>query len=118
MASVSQTPTTPLCVHDGAGVSDSQEYAIDLGTNACAGPLTPDSISVVMFRRLRAWLADTNTTSSIQALANDEEGAVFVEYLTLTLLVAVLCATATLTLGDPLMRLFRFQQAVILTPLP
>jgi Flp pilus assembly pilin Flp len=53
-----------------------------------------------------------------QALVEETDGAVFVEYLTLTLLVAVLCAAATATLGVPLLRLFRFQQAVVAVPIP
>jgi hypothetical protein len=73
-----------------------------------------------MFRHLADWLRDTSSGPSREAreLITDTEGAIFVEYMTLTLMVTVLCAAATLTLGDPLMRLFRFQQAVILTPIP
>ena len=73
-----------------------------------------------MFGRLAAWLRDTSSGPSreVRGFVHDTDGAVFVEYLTLTVMIAVGCAAATITLGDPLLRLFRFQQAVILTPIP
>ena len=65
------------------------------------------------------WLRDTSTSSSdARSLLLEEEGAVFVEYLTLTLLVAVICATATLTMGEQLLRRYKMQQAVIVMPIP
>jgi len=73
-----------------------------------------------MLRRFSMLLRDTSTGSSSNArsLLVEEEGAVFVEYLTLTLLVAIVCAAATLTMGDQLLRRYRMQQAVIVMPIP
>lgn len=71
----------------------------------------------VEFRRLQKQ-ANPTQKKLAHALVSDTDGAVFVEYLTLTLLVAVLCAAATATLGVPLLRLFRFQQAVVAVPIP
>ncbi len=71
----------------------------------------------VEFRRLQKQV-DPAAKKLGHALVSDTDGAVFVEYLTLTLLVAVLCAAATATLGVPLLRLFRFQQAVVAVPIP
>ena len=71
----------------------------------------------VEFRRLQKQVDPTQKKLG-HALVSDTDGAVFVEYLTLTLLVAVLCAAATATLGVPLLRLFRFQQAVVAVPIP
>lgn len=73
-----------------------------------------------MLRRLTTWLRDTSTGSATNtnSFLAEEEGAVFVEYLTLTLLVAIVCATATLTMGDQLLRRYKVQQAMIVMPIP
>ncbi|MBL8680382.1 MAG: hypothetical protein JNK05_14490 [Myxococcales bacterium] len=73
-----------------------------------------------MFRRLVDWLRDTSSGPSRAAgeLLRDEEGAIFVEYLTLTLMVTVLCAMATLALGEQLLRLYKFQQMIVTVPIP
>lgn len=71
----------------------------------------------VEFRRLQK-SSPVAKNQRLQALVHETEGAVFVEYLTLTMLVAILCAAATMTLGVPLLRLFRFQQAVVAVPIP
>jgi len=74
-------------------------------------------MSVVEFRRPNK-AHDLVEQTPASALVDETDGAIFVEYLTLTVLVAILCATATLTLGAPLLRLFRFQQAVVAIPIP
>jgi Flp pilus assembly pilin Flp len=73
-----------------------------------------------MLYRFSKCLRDTSigSSSNVRSLLAAEEGAVFVEYLTITLLVAIVCAAATLTLGDPLLRRYRMQQAVIVMPIP
>lgn len=74
-----------------------------------------------MLRRIAAWLLDDRSSgysSEVRTLVRDEEGAIFVEYLTLTLMVTVVSAMATLSLGHMLLRLFYFQKAVIAIPMP
>ena len=55
---------------------------------------------------------------SPRALAQGTAGAIFVEYTTLLLMVTIGCAAAITTLGVPLLRLFRFQQLVMIVPFP
>ncbi|MDQ3031035.1 MAG: hypothetical protein M3Y87_01355 [Myxococcota bacterium] len=45
-------------------------------------------------------------------------GVVFVEYVALLLLVTIIGAGAVLSLGVPLVNLFRFQQLVLSLPIP
>ncbi len=51
-------------------------------------------------------------------LAQDERGAIFAEYVTVLALVTLVGAAAVAALGIPLLRLFRYVQAVILLPIP
>jgi Flp pilus assembly pilin Flp len=55
---------------------------------------------------------------TLSELAGDTEGAVFVEYVTLLTLVAIGAAAATVALGVPLLRLYRYIQMVIALPFP
>ncbi len=51
-------------------------------------------------------------------LTRNDRGAVFVEYITVLCLVTLVGAAAVAALGLPLLRLFRYVQAVILLPIP
>lgn len=51
-------------------------------------------------------------------LLADQRGAVFAEYVTILVLVALGCAGATVALGVPLYNLYLFQQAILLLPIP
>ncbi len=90
------------------------------GKVTCSAAIAPRSIEAVMFRRLVNWLRDTSSgpSNTVGELLHNEEGAIFVEYLTLTLMVSVTCAMATLTLGEQLLRLYRFQQIIVTVPIP
>lgn len=60
----------------------------------------------------------TRRPPSQSLLRRDERGAVFVEYVTVLTLVTVVGAAAVAALGIPLLKLFRYVQAVILLPIP
>lgn len=64
----------------------------------------------------------TNTTDDwepdVYELLADESGAVFVEYITLTITVSLIGAIAVAGLGLPLLRLFLTLEAFILFPAP
>ena len=51
-------------------------------------------------------------------VARDTRGSVMVEYLTLTAVVALVIASAAVLLGVPLIRLFHYEQALLLLPVP
>jgi len=51
-------------------------------------------------------------------LANDERGAVYVEYLVVASMVTITGAAAVVTLGVPLYNLFRYVEMMILLPVP
>jgi hypothetical protein len=54
----------------------------------------------------------------LRPLATQTEGAIFVEYTTLLILVTLGASAATLTLGIPLLRFYRYVQMVIAVPFP
>lgn len=120
MAMVPNSPQKMnLDVGSYAPVSSKQSLEFH-GEVACRTANGARSIEPVMFRRLVDWLRDTSSGPSRAAgeLLRDEEGAIFVEYLTLTLMVTVLCAMATLALGEQLLRLYKFQQMIVTVPIP
>jgi Flp pilus assembly pilin Flp len=51
-------------------------------------------------------------------LVRDQNGAVFGEYVTILVLVAIGCAAGVVGLGVPLYNLYLFQVAILLLPLP
>lgn len=51
-------------------------------------------------------------------LREDEQGAVYVEYLVVASLVTITGAAAVVTLGVPLYNLFRYVEMMILLPVP
>ena len=53
----------------------------------------------------------------VLALA-ETRGAVFVEYVALLTLVTIMGAAAVLSLGVPLLNLFKFQQLILTLPFP
>jgi hypothetical protein len=59
-----------------------------------------------------------SSPSPAPTLARDPRGAVFVEYVTLLSAVTLIAAAAILALGVPLLRLFRFAELVIASPVP
>lgn len=61
---------------------------------------------------------DTELQRTDLSLLEDERGAVFVEYITLTLLVTIGAAGAIAALGIPLARLYSWGVSWILFPLP
>jgi hypothetical protein len=103
-----------------SGAVSSTSSAFHRILTACKRVRDLGSLNTEMLRRFSIWLRDTSTgtPSNTRSLLVQEEGAVFVEYLTLTLLVAVVCAAATLTMGDQLLRRYKMQQAVIVMPIP
>ena len=52
------------------------------------------------------------------ALFRDTAGAAYVEYLALLTLVTLVGAAAVAALGLPLLRMFRFAEAILLLPAP
>ena len=52
------------------------------------------------------------------SLAEDRRGAVYLEYVALLTMVTLLAAAAVAALGIPLLRLFRFAELVLASPLP
>jgi hypothetical protein len=55
--------------------------------------------------------------AEVAALAGTR-GVVFVEYVALLLLVTIIGAGAVVTLGIPLVNLFRYQQLILSLPIP
>ncbi len=51
-------------------------------------------------------------------LATDESGAAFVEYVVVLLLVSVIAAIATYSLGRPFVDYYRFAQLIVSLPFP
>ena len=51
-------------------------------------------------------------------LLRETEGAIFVEYTTLLVLVTLGAAAATVSLGLPLLRYYRYVQMIIAVPFP
>lgn len=58
------------------------------------------------------------STGHLRRLANDTEGAAFVEYVVVLLLVTAISAVATYSLGAPFVDYFRFAQTVLAMPFP
>ena len=56
--------------------------------------------------------------NAIRTLLGDSQGAVFVEYVALLLLVTISGAAAVLSLGVPLLRLYRYAQMILVLPFP
>lgn len=54
----------------------------------------------------------------VAELAREKRGVVFVEYVALLLLVTIGGAAAVVTLGVPLVTLFRYVQAIVALPVP
>lgn len=54
----------------------------------------------------------------MDVLVRDQVGAVYVEYVLLTVLVTLGGAAAVVGLGVPLLNLFRYVEALILLPVP
>ncbi len=54
----------------------------------------------------------------IRPLYQQTEGSVFVEYTTLLVLVTLGASAATLSLGIPLLRFYRYVQMIIVVPFP
>ena len=48
----------------------------------------------------------------------NDEGAAYVEYVTLVIVIGILVATALLAVGVPLLRSYRFAQVIIAAPIP
>ncbi len=53
-----------------------------------------------------------------RALAHDERGAAYVEYITLVILVGVIAAAALITVGVPLLNDFQLTQTILGAPVP
>jgi Flp pilus assembly pilin Flp len=51
-------------------------------------------------------------------LVGDERGTVFAEYVTLLTVISIGAVAATIALGVPLTKLFLFQRAILLLPIP
>lgn len=66
--------------------------------------------------RLRAQRVARERT--LRTLAGDERGAVYVEYVTLLVLVSIGMAVATLSLGLPLWKLYKYAQMILAAPFP
>ncbi|MBN1653971.1 MAG: hypothetical protein JXA30_09360 [Deltaproteobacteria bacterium] len=49
---------------------------------------------------------------------SDDQGTVYTEYLVILFLVALGAVSALIALGVPLLKLFYYQQAVVLLPFP
>ncbi len=54
----------------------------------------------------------------LQLLHVDEDGAVYVEYLSLTVLVGLLAAAALILVGAPLLENFQATQLILAAPVP
>lgn len=63
-------------------------------------------------------LLSTTTKPSAKALAASTSGVVFTEYVALLLLVTVIGAVSVVSLGVPLLKLYRFTQMVLSLPIP
>ena len=63
-------------------------------------------------------LLSATTRPSAKALVASASGVVFVEYVALLLLVTVIGAVSVVSLGVPLLKLYRFTQMVLSLPIP
>lgn len=55
---------------------------------------------------------------NLRQLAHDTSGAAFVEYVVVLLLVTVISAAATFSLGAPFVDYYRFAQTILSMPFP
>jgi len=60
----------------------------------------------------------TSPVARLPALVRETGGAIFVEYVTLLVLVALVAGSAMVVCGIPLIRLYRYMQMVIAVPFP
>ena len=58
------------------------------------------------------------SSKPVEQLREDEQGAVYVEYLVVASLVTITGAAAVVTLGVPLYKLFRYVEMMIQLPVP
>lgn len=63
-------------------------------------------------------LKTTDPQPSAETLASSKSGVIFVEYVALLTLVTVIGAVSVVSLGVPLLRLYRFTQMVLSLPIP
>jgi len=63
-------------------------------------------------------LVSAKTNPNARSLATSASGVVFVEYVALLLLVTVIGAVSVVSLGVPLLKLYRFTQMMISLPIP
>ncbi len=63
-------------------------------------------------------LLSARPTPNARSLAASASGVVFVEYVALLLLVTVIGAVSVVSLGVPLLKLYRFTQMMISLPIP
>lgn len=72
-----------------------------------------------LHQRWNSWKAKVD---AVRAKPSDErteeEGAVYVEYVTLVFFVGIITAAALITVGAPLLRSYRFAQVIIGAPIP
>jgi hypothetical protein len=63
-------------------------------------------------------LISEDAEPSAKALLGASSGVVFVEYVALMTLVTLIGAISTLTLGVPLLKMYRFAQMILSLPIP
>lgn len=63
-------------------------------------------------------LVSKDSKPSAKSLFGSSSGVVFVEYVALMTLVTLIGAISTLTLGVPLLKLYRFAQMILSLPIP
>ncbi len=63
-------------------------------------------------------LVSEESKPSAKTLLSSRSGVVFVEYVALVTLVTLIGAISTLSLGVPLLKLYRFAQMVLSLPIP
>lgn len=63
-------------------------------------------------------LVSEKSKPSARSLLGSVSGVVFVEYVALMTLVTLIGAISTLTLGVPLLKLYRFAQMILSLPMP
>ncbi|WP_169791333.1 hypothetical protein [Sandaracinus amylolyticus] len=60
----------------------------------------------------------TRSTRTLARLVDDARGGVFVEYLFAVGTFALVAALAAVSLGEPMLRAYRFTRALLLLPFP
>ena len=86
----------------------------------CAGieHWTGDVSGFVVKFSLAMRLVSTKPIPNARTLLASASGIVFTEYVALLLLVTVIGAVAVVSLGVPLLRLYRFAQMILSLPIP